>query len=62
MIARPADISHTGPEPPDPASAESPMQRQILLWQREILKRWAAGQEGSGAVDPLEISQLGKSG
>ena len=47
MIARPADITHTGPTTPDLASAERPMQRQILLWQRELLRR--AERQGSGA-------------
>ena len=50
MIARPGDIPHTDPTTPDLASAETPMQRQILLWQREILKRReAVGQESRGA-------------
>jgi hypothetical protein len=43
MIARPGDITRTTPTTPDLASAESPLQRQILLWQRELLKRWEAG-------------------
>jgi hypothetical protein len=48
MIARPSDITRTSPTTPDPASAESPMQRQILLWQREILKRAEAGKRVGG--------------
>ena len=47
MIARPVDNTHTGPTTPDVSSAESPMQRQILLWQRELLRR--AKRRGSGA-------------
>jgi hypothetical protein len=51
MIARPTDITQTGPTTPDLASAESPMQRQILLWQRELLRRWEAGRRGSLEAD-----------
>ncbi|HEX6433145.1 MAG TPA: hypothetical protein VFZ87_02845 [Gemmatimonadales bacterium] len=54
MIARPTDLTHTAPTTPDLASAESPMQRQILLWQREILKRREAGSRGSGEADQEE--------
>lgn len=57
MIARPSDITHTTPTTPDLASAESPMQRQILLWQREILKRWEAGRQGSGDASQNEAQQ-----
>lgn len=48
MIARPTDITHTAPTTPDLASAQSPMQRQILLWQRELLRRTKAGKRESG--------------
>jgi len=34
MIARPTDITHTSASSADLPSAETPLQRQILLWQR----------------------------
>ena len=57
MIARPTDITHTGPTTPDLASAESPMQLQILLWQRELLKRAEAGKRGGGEADHKGVQQ-----
>lgn len=57
MIARPTDITQAGLSTPDLASAKTPLQRQILLWQRELLQRaqkgGAAGQRGSGPGSPL---------
>jgi hypothetical protein len=49
MIARPTDITHPGTSNADLPSAETPLQRQILLWQRELMLRAAAGQRGGGA-------------
>lgn len=57
MIARPTDITHTAPTTPDLASAQSPMQRQILLWQREILKRWEAGRRETGEADENQVQK-----
>ena len=39
MIARPTDITETGVSAADLPAAETPLQRQILLWQRELLRR-----------------------
>lgn len=56
MIARPADITQTSPATPDLASAETPLQRQILLWQRELLRRREAGkQEGGEETQKAEL-------
>jgi hypothetical protein len=55
MIARPTDITASGILRPDSPPAETPLQRQILLWQRELLRRRAAGQRGSEATaSPLQ--------
>ena len=56
MIARPTDITHTGPSAPDPSTGQSPMQRQILLWQRELLRR-AELKRNSQAVEPVVLPQ-----
>ena len=48
MIARPTDITQTSPTTPDLSSAETPLQRQILLWQWELLRRREAAQQKSG--------------
>ena len=50
MIARPTDITASGALRPDLPPAETPLQRQILLWQRELLRRRAAEQQGNGAA------------
>ena len=39
MIARPEDIPASGSSSPDLSGAETPLQRQIILWQRELLRR-----------------------
>ena len=48
MIAPPTDITQTSPTTPDLSSAETPLQRQILLWQWELLRRREAAQQKSG--------------
>jgi len=48
MIARLTDITQTSPTIPDLASAQSPLQRQILLWQHELLRRREVANRGSG--------------
>jgi hypothetical protein len=48
MIARPIDITQSSQTTPDLASAETPLQRQILLWQRELLRRREAEMQASG--------------
>lgn len=52
MIARITNTSSTTTSTPDPPAVETPLQRQILLWQRELLRRAErrqAGQPASGA-------------
>jgi hypothetical protein len=39
MIARPTDITETGVSAAALAAAETPLQRQILLWQMELMRR-----------------------
>ena len=39
MIARPTDITASGALKPEFPLAETPLQRQILLWQRELVRR-----------------------
>jgi hypothetical protein len=39
MIARPEDIPPSGSSSPDLSGAETPLQRQIILWQQELLRR-----------------------
>ncbi len=39
MIARPEDFPASGSSSPDLCGAETPLQRQIILWQRELLRR-----------------------
>jgi hypothetical protein len=47
MIARPTDITTAGASRPDDSPvAETPLQRQILLWQRELLRRREVGSLG----------------
>jgi hypothetical protein len=48
MIARPTDIAQTMPSTPDLSSAETPLQRQILLWQWELVRRAEARKQASG--------------
>jgi hypothetical protein len=43
MIARPTDLTHPNVSSADLPAAETPLQRQILLWQRELLRRREAG-------------------
>ena len=46
MIARPTDITETGVSAAALAAAETPLQRQILLWQMELVRRAALLAEG----------------
>jgi hypothetical protein len=39
MIARPENFPASGSSSPDLSGAETPLQRQIILWQRELLRR-----------------------
>ena len=39
MIARPEGIPPSGSSSPDLSGAETPLQRQIILWQQELLRR-----------------------
>jgi hypothetical protein len=39
MIARPTDITRTDNSSTGWPAAETPLQRQIILWQRELLRR-----------------------
>jgi hypothetical protein len=39
MIARPENIPASGSSSPDVSGAETPLQRQIILWQHELLRR-----------------------
>ena len=39
MIARPENIPASGSSSPDLSGAETPLQRQIILWQHELLRR-----------------------
>jgi hypothetical protein len=39
MIARPEDFPTSGSSSPDLSGAETPLQRQIILWQHELLRR-----------------------
>lgn len=39
MIARPTDIPETEVSAASVAAAETPLQRQILLWQRELMRK-----------------------
>ena len=57
MIARPSDITRTSPATPDLASAESPMQRQILLWQQEILRRELLRRRSDDTRLPVDAAQ-----
>jgi hypothetical protein len=54
MIARP-DSTQTTPPTPDLASAETPLQRQILMWQRELLRRRDAAEQ---SVEETQKSEL----
>jgi hypothetical protein len=45
MIARPTDITETGVSGADRPAGENPLQRQILLWQRELVRRGEAGKQ-----------------
>ena len=42
MMARPTDCTETGVSAAALAAAETPLQRQILLWQMELMRRAAA--------------------
>jgi hypothetical protein len=46
MIARPTDITETGVSAAALAAAETPLQRQILLWQMELMRRAAILADG----------------
>jgi hypothetical protein len=50
MIARLTDITETGISAADVPAAETPLQRQILLWQRELVRRGEARRWGSGTT------------
>ena len=39
VIARPGDIAQTGTSSTASLEGETPLQRQILLWQRELVRR-----------------------
>jgi hypothetical protein len=39
MIARPENFPASGSSSPDLSRAETPLQRQIILWQHELLRR-----------------------
>ena len=56
MIARPEDIPASGSSSPDLSGAETPLQRQIILWQRELLRR---AERRRANVLITEASQLG---
>jgi hypothetical protein len=57
MIARPSDIDKTAPST-GPFSAETPLQRQILLWQHELLRR--AELRRTGGLEPSSIDLQGR--
>lgn len=46
MIARPTDITASGALKPEFPLAETPLQRQILLWQRELVRRGEVAKRG----------------
>jgi hypothetical protein len=52
MIARPTDITETGASAAEIPAAETPLQRQILLWQRELLRRKEAPAPGVSGQKP----------
>ena len=46
-MARPTDRSETGVSAAALAAAETPLQRQILLWQMELVRRAAVAERSS---------------
>jgi hypothetical protein len=57
VIARPGDIAQTGTPSIASPEGETPLQRQILLWQRELVRRaeLKAGLRASG--DTIELKK-----
>jgi hypothetical protein len=58
MIARPTEITDRTAPSTGSLSAETPLQRQILLWQHELLRRaeLRRGTEFQAkAIEPLEM-------
>jgi hypothetical protein len=53
MIARPENFPPSGASP-DLSGAETPLQRQIILWQHELLRR---AERRRGMVLPQSHSQ-----
>ena len=49
MMARSTDRSETGASAAALAAAETPLQRQILLWQMELVRRAAVAERFLGA-------------
>ena len=58
MIARPTDIPQAGVSAAEVPAAETPLQRQILLWQRELLRREVYGPSGIRTQDLRIMSPL----
>ena len=54
MIARPTDITRPDAASPGLPPAETPLQRQIILWQRELVRRAEARQLAASGTEALE--------
>jgi hypothetical protein len=60
MIARPSDITHPAPTGDDLPPAETPLQRQILLWQRELIRRAELRRSAESAEAAPPVAQVGE--
>ena len=54
MIARPTDINRPDASSTGLPAAETPLQRQIILWQRELVRRAEARELAASQTDALE--------
>ena len=55
MIARPSDITRPDASGSGLPRAETPLQRQIILWQRELLRQAEARHQAASRPEVLEL-------
>jgi hypothetical protein len=55
MIARPTDITRQDASSTGLPAAESPLQRQIILWQRELVRRAEARHKAASEPVALQV-------
>jgi hypothetical protein len=60
MIARPSDITHPASSGDDVPRAETPLQRQILLWQRELLRRAELRRSAESGAEAAPVAPVGE--